>query len=118
MRKMFSLLAVLSLASLAGIMTTRSALAGEYYYGDGYYGHHHHGSYSYRTCCYERIVKYRRVYSDHYGPYRGYNGYRYGSYDGYRYNGYDGYRPTYYAPRYYGPRYYTYSDPGPYYYGD
>ena len=82
-------------AGLAACAAVPSASAGGWYdgyYGVGYAGYylHPHYSYGYTSCCYERAVRYRRVYAD---PYGGYNP-RHVYYDPYpyiaRYGGYYG----------------------------
>jgi len=87
-------------AGLAACAAVPSASAGGGYYGVGYggccgvgyigYYSHDHYSYGYTSCCYERAVRYRRVYAD---PYGGYNP-RHVYYDPYpyiaRYGGYYG----------------------------
>ena len=58
-------------AGLAACTAVPSASAGGWYngyYGVGYGGYYLHPHYSYGSCCYERAVRYRRVYAD---PYEG-----------------------------------------------
>lgn len=92
MRRLASVLLLTPLLLLTSASLIQPALAGGYYDHDGYYGgHHHHHGYHHSDCCYERVVKYRRVYRDEYHPHHHAH---YGPYDGYR-SGY------YEAPRYY-----------------
>jgi hypothetical protein len=90
-------------ASAATLLGLGSASAGDYYnggyYGHGHYGHNgHYGHYAYSSCCYERIVKYRRVYAEPYNHHSHHASYYYGSY----YPKYSSYYDPYYGGDYHG----------------
>jgi hypothetical protein len=101
MPRLASVLLLTPFLLLTTANSIQPASAGSYYDNDGYYGGDRHREYRHSNCCYERIVKYKRVYSDEYRPHR--HAY-YGPYDGYR-------SPYYESPRYYSNFSYNFAGP-------